>query len=155
MTAITDKEDFSMPSSDIPTKHNHYPLILSIALLAVIAGCSVFFIWMQKQATDRATIAYIYQNGELIETIDLSAVEEAYTFTVEGDDGSYNVIEVRPGEIGIIEASCPDHLCMETGFIHNGTIPVVCLPNALIIEVKSAEDTGSDTNATDIDGVAS
>ena len=105
---------------------------------------------MNKEAKD-GSYAYIYQNNELIKVVDLTNVKEDYEFRVEALDGGYNVVRVTTdGSIGIVEASCPDHVCMNTGFISNGLIPITCLPNELVIEVKNSNE---DSNL-EYDGVA-
>ena len=123
------------------------PLILSVGLLIIVMILSIIYIIVSRLQVDQSCMAYVYQDGALIDTIDLNQVTETYTFQVTGDNGTENTVEVRHGEIGIIEATCPDHLCIDTGFIHNSTMPVVCLPNKLLIEIKN-------TNATEdeVDG---
>ena len=36
---------------------------------------------------------------------------------IEGENGAYNLLEIREGEVGIVDASCPDKLCENMGFI--------------------------------------
>ena len=38
------------------------------------------------------------------------------------------------------EAGCPDQVCVHQGFIADGTVPIVCLPNKLIIEISGGGD---------------
>lgn len=92
-------------------------------------------------------IARIYQDKEIIYTIDLNSVKETYKLTVKNKDGAENIIEVRNGSIGIIEASCPDHICIDTGFIDNSAVPIVCLPNKIIIEISENADDSIDAAA--------
>lgn len=79
--------------------------------------------------------ACIYQEGKLIESIDLSTVTQSYQLTFEAEDGSYNTVEIRPGQIAVTEASCPDHICVNQGFIGNSMLPITCLPNKLVIQL--------------------
>lgn len=88
--------------------------------------------------------AYIYQDKELIYTIDLSSVKKPYKLIIEGEDKSENIVEVRNGSIGIIQASCPDHICINTGFIDDSSVPIVCLPNKIIIEISDNADNSID-----------
>jgi hypothetical protein len=81
------------------------------------------------------TTAVIYSNGELIDEINLSSVTIEYEIYVAYNSG-LNIILVKHGEIGVIYANCPDHVCIKTGFISGGIIPVVCLPNRLEIRIK-------------------
>lgn len=103
-----------------------------LALLVLIAA---FFLWRQLSSTEEGRIARITQHGDLITEIDLSSVTEPYTLRVDGENGTYNVIEVRPGSIGVIEASCPDHICIQMGFIEDPFLPVTCLPNEVVIQI--------------------
>ncbi len=111
-------------------------LIIIITIIAVLLAGSLAAIFIISGQADDATYAYIYQSDTLIKTIDLTDVNETYTFTVTGDNGCYNIIEVRNGSIGIVEASCPDGLCCNMGFISTPVIPITCLPNHLVIELS-------------------
>jgi len=84
--------------------------------------------------------AEIYQNGKLTQSISLNSVTEPYTFVVHGENGCENEIEVRPGCIGIISASCPDKLCVNQGFVDNSLLPIVCLPNNVVIQVYEEDE---------------
>ena len=81
--------------------------------------------------------AKIYLDGELIKTVDLSAVAEPYTFTVECEAG-INIISVGNGKIRVIDADCPDGSCIRQGWISGGSTPIVCLPHKLVIELENA-----------------
>lgn len=105
--------------------------IVVLALLLFFGGLS-FFIYGYKTG---GCIAQVYSHGELIKEIDLSKVEEGYEFVVKNGNEK-NVVRVEPGKIGVVEASCPDKVCINTGFISDGVVPVVCLPNELVIKIK-------------------
>ena len=81
----------------------------------------------------------IYQNGNLLKRIHLDTVTTPYEFTIKADNGGYNVVSVEQGRICITDASCPDHVCVNTGWISDGAIPIVCLPNELVIQAESNE----------------
>lgn len=84
--------------------------------------------------------AEIYQNGELTQSISLDLVTEPYTFVIHGENGCKNEVEVRPGSIGIISASCPDKVCVNQGFVDNSLLPIVCLPNNVVIQVYEEDE---------------
>ena len=119
------------------------------ALIAVILLASIVSFLLLNTGRQTGTVAEIYQDGKLIRTIPLDTVTEDYSFTVSGEDGIYNIVEVHPGEIGIVEASCPDGLCIGMGFIHSSAMPVTCLPNKLVIKIRSETD-----SPDQVDGVA-
>ena len=45
------------------------------------------------------------------------------------------------------EADCPDHLCMKQGEISHKGETIVCLPNRVVIEVESNQDSEFDAVA--------
>lgn len=128
------------------TRPNRRVVFALLALIVLLVAASVFACIYFYTSREDAAIAQIYQDGTLIETIDLSTVSETYQFTIEGTDSAYNTIEVRPDGIGIVDASCPDKLCIHTGFTHSSSLPIVCLPNKLVIELHEKSD---DSNTLD------
>jgi len=89
-------------------------------------------------------IADIYQEGTLIMSIPLAEVHDSRTFIIEGKNGCTNEIEVRPGSIRILSASCPDQICVRQGFISNSRLPITCLPNRLVIQLRPAGSLAED-----------
>lgn len=62
-----------------------------------------------------------------------------------------NVCEIKDGQAFMIEAHCPDHLCMEQTPVGNNGGSIICLPNKVIIE---GEKTASSGNSPEVDAVA-
>lgn len=122
---------------------------LTGAVLLILCIISLCFILLPPQK-EGSYIADIYQDGELITSIPLAEVRETYRFTVTGPDGCQNRIEVRPGSIGIISADCPDKLCVHQGFISDSRLPVTCLPNRLVIQLRAAEQPEEGSPSADI-----
>uniref|UniRef100_UPI004057B649 NusG domain II-containing protein n=1 Tax=Acetatifactor sp. TaxID=1872090 RepID=UPI004057B649 len=121
---------------------------LLILLLALVTGLSLLWILMDHShlPTSHTMIADIYCNGELLQSIPLNTVTESYTFTITGENQCRNEIEVRPGSIGIISADCPDKLCVKQGFIDSSLLPITCLPNKLVIQIRTDETTVQDSS---------
>lgn len=118
-----------------------YFLILVIIILLLL---SLIFITYRLSSSNRKLIAYLYQNGQLYQTIDLSKITSDYTFTVIAEDGGYNVISVKPGEIGILDADCPNKLCVSMGYVNSSLLPIVCLPHNLVIQIKETSHDAPD-----------
>ena len=112
--------------------------ILAGGLLLAVLACAGFLLWQRAHAQAGVT-AEIYQNGELVETIRLDQVTEAYTILVEGEDGGENLVEAAPGRIRMKSADCPDQVCVHQGWISDSTVPIVCLPHQVIIEVTGGD----------------
>ena len=94
-----------------------YPKILFLIVILLSVVCSILYIKNNKGEK----IAKIYKDKKLLYTIDLSSVEKPYEIKL-GDDENYNIIQVNHNEISIIEASCHDKVCINTGKINNGTV---------------------------------
>ncbi len=106
--------------------------------IIVLLGSCVSILWLRQgslQSSDTYT-AYIYQDGRLLQTIPLGPVAEAYRFTIAATDGGYNSIEVSPGGIAIVEADCPDRICVLQGRLSDSLLPIICLPHRLVIELR-------------------
>lgn len=99
--------------------------VIGIALILLLSVCTV--LWMRQENGTTDMTAEISLDGECIETIDLSAVTVPYSFTVEGENGK-NIISVEPGRI-----------CVHQGWQSDGAVPIVCLPNKLVIQLVPTE----------------
>ena len=119
------------------------------AFLFLLAFASLLYILLPHSQAE-GYIADIYQDGTLLTSIPLYDVDASYTFTVTGASGCQNQVEVRPGSIGILSADCPDKLCVHQGFISDSRIPITCLPNRLVILLRPAKQTESDSPDIDI-----
>ena len=106
-----------------------------IILLAFIVVLSVaaLIIFMPGQ---NATKAQIYSDGQVIRTVDLLVDQQ---FTVTSPTGGTNVITVKDCKIAVTEATCPDHYCMNRGFVSGG-YQIICLPNQMEIRFLAEQE---------------
>ena len=107
-----------------------------IALGGALAISVAAVLLLQRAPT---SVAYIYQNSELIRKLDLSTVTEPYSFTIQGNGSDVNVITVENGRICISEANCPDGSCVRQGWVKGGLVPIVCLPHNIVIKLEGNE----------------
>ncbi len=84
------------------------------------------------------TIAVVSVDGREIERINLSKVRDSYDFVVATGYGS-NTVHVEPGAISVIEADCPDQICVYQGKLTGGGIPIICMPHRLVIEIMDGD----------------
>lgn len=75
--------------------------------------------------------AEIVQDGKIIYTFDLSETENQ-SIKIEYK-GSSNTVTIENGEIFISSAECPDKTCVNMGKLKSENLPIVCLPNHLVI----------------------
>lgn len=105
---------------------------LIIAVVVCILICMAVWVVLNNVKVENP-VAEIILDGEVIREVPLT---EDCEFTVDCETG-YNVIAVKNGEICISSADCPDKVCVRTGAISNGAVPIVCLPHRLEIKIVS------------------
>ena len=110
--------------------------IIIALILSLIFILSVVWTTHQFLAKQEAASAAIYQNGTLIKII---STDNEETFRIE-DGEDWNEITVDKNGIHVSGASCPDNICMHTVWRGKGSLPIVCLPNHLVI-TAAPEDT--------------
>ena len=119
----------------------------AVLILILIVLLSAAAIVLRARLTSGGKTAVIYQNGEIIREINLDIIDEPLEFTIEGADGETNDVRAENGRIRIESASCPDKVCVHQGWIENGVVPIVCLPNKVTIEIRGGV-------VGEIDGIA-
>ena len=106
--------------------------VIALLLLGTVAASAAFLLLPKKGTA--SPVARITRDGVLLEEIDLAQVEEPYSLTLEDGSGT-NTVLVEPGRIRVSEADCPDQVCVNQGYISDGTVPIVCLPHKLMVEI--------------------
>jgi hypothetical protein len=104
-------------------------IIIGIVLL--IAGSVYIWNMISEKNQSDERYADIYYNGELYERVN---VNEQKTVTIETDIGK-NVIQIDHGKVTMIEADCPDKVCLNTGTIEKVNRSIVCLPNKVHVQI--------------------
>lgn len=85
------------------------------------------------------TYAEITVDGKMYKTVALSEHSGEEIFEIKTDDG-INIIKIKDNKIGIIEADCPDQVCMNPEYIEKAGESLVCLPHKVMIQIKSLSD---------------
>ena len=117
------------------------PVIVGLVCILIFAAGVIGSIYVMNK--DTGQMVEVIQDGEVIYTFDLSTAEDQEIEVLYGDTGR-NVILIQDGQICVSEANCPDHICMEQGWL-DSAVPITCLPNRLSIQfVDAEEETGLD-----------
>lgn len=104
-----------------------------VIFAAVIIICVL--IMMYQNMYKYGKTAEIMQNGEVVKTIELMDVNEPYEFDIIAENGGINTVRVENGRIAVVDATCPDKVCVNTGYIDHSGKPIVCLPNKFSIRI--------------------
>ena len=69
--------------------------------------------------------------------------EEYGTYSLARDQvikiNDTNVCEIKNGEVRMMDADCPDHLCMKQKAVDSTGGTIVCLPNKVVIEGEKGD----------------
>lgn len=112
-------------------------ILLGITLLLAVSILGVYL--FKTHFSKPGTVAVITQNGTLLHQIDLNNVDTTYEFTVSAGDYQYNIIYVEKNQIRVMNANCPDKLCVKSGILSHTEDIAVCLPHGLFIEIKEGQ----------------
>lgn len=113
--------------------------IAAIVLLALALWAGMYLIRRGSYGSVRITV-----DGQEYGTYSLA---EDQTIAI----GSTNTCEIRDGKVKMIQADCPDQLCIRQHAIGSAGGTIVCLPNKVVIEGQKAagsteeKDGGFDT----------
>ena len=68
------------------------------------------------------------------------AIQDTYNLSEEGEyeiNGGTNVLLIRNGKASMLEADCPDQLCVHQKPIALNRESIICLPNNVVVEIES------------------
>lgn len=85
------------------------------------------------------TYAEITVDGKMYKTVALSEHSGEEIFEIKTEHG-INIVKIKDNKIGIIEADCPDQVCMNPEYIEKAGESLVCLPNKVMIQIKGLSD---------------
>lgn len=111
--------------------------LIALGLAVVLGGLLALWLVISQWKTG-GSVARVYQDGKEVYAVDLSQVKEPYLKEITGEGGARNVLRIEPGKISMAEASCPDQVCVHTGAIDSGILPIVCLPNHIVVRIEAA-----------------
>lgn len=110
--------------------------IILISLLLFLA----IFIYLLNIMTDTKDEkqVIVHVDGKIAITCPL---DEDRTIEI---NGGTNILKLSDGEAYMIEADCPDHICIQQGSISKNKESIICLPNRVVVEIQ-------DTKENDVD----
>ena len=118
--------------------------VFIIIFATVLAITGTVSLYIMHRHTPKS-IVLVKSDNKIIRRIDLAAVTSPYEFDVKSDYG-YNTVYVSHNSIKIIDADCPDKICISHGELKSNFSPIVCLPHKLTVIY--------DDGNTDIDVIA-
>ena len=109
-------------------------LVAAAILLLAVWG---LILYRPKQSDDDL-IAVITTQSEETLRINLSQVDEPYEIAMEQKTGKPVHFQVESGRIRFIDVSCPDQICVNTGWCDAPGERAVCMPNKTALVLYEA-----------------
>lgn len=114
----------------------------AIIILCLLAVSVVLLIGMMIFRTKGGTVEITVAGREY----GTFSLQENRTVAIQNAAGQVtNKLTIRNGEAYMSYADCPDHLCMHQGKIHTDGASIVCLPNKVVVTVRSQKDSDFDS----------
>ncbi len=107
-------------------------LLLIVIFLAILA---IFCAYQLRQKEEGNTVR-VTIDGEEYGTYSLNKDQE---IPIEIDGEVTNFLVITDGCADMIEANCPDQLCVEMKAVSVEGETIVCLPNKVVVEVTESE----------------
>ncbi|MEL4106607.1 NusG domain II-containing protein [Oscillospiraceae bacterium WX1] len=115
-------------------------VITGILLLAVAIFAVKYFLTDQTAAP----MAMIYYDTKLVKTVELvQGLNDEFPVP-----GQPNVtLLIKDGKICFYESTCPDKICIRSGFLSRPGESAACLPNKVAVQIvaSTASKSGADT----------
>ena len=120
-------------------KSHRNDIFLTAALL-LLGGALALFLYVTRQEGGTVTVQI---DGETVMELPLDRDAEL----VLGGGEHTNTLVIRGGTARVVEASCPDKICVGQGPVQYAGESIVCLPHKLVITVRGGTAGGIDGSA--------
>ena len=107
--------------------------LLLIAVLLLVCGIAAAFLYPRGDAGPRRAV--ITQDGKVLYDIPLTGHQGIDEIRIEDERGE-NTIRIEDETVAVVDADCPDLVCVKTGKAAKKGDVIACLPHKLLIEVK-------------------
>ncbi|HOB16632.1 MAG TPA: NusG domain II-containing protein [Defluviitoga sp.] len=100
-------------------------------ILIIIFGIIILFMSITSLRSDGVVDgAQVFLKGEKILEINKEG-----TYSIYNEDGEFLMnVEYYNDAVRVTEASCPDKVCQNTGWVSTPNQPIVCIPNKVVVK---------------------
>lgn len=104
-----------------------------IFLGAVLTACTLVLILFRLGAKSANTVFITVDGKEYA----VCSLWEEQTIEIKSEQGEVtNIVQIKGGQAKMIDADCPDGLCMQQKAISFDKENIVCLPNKVVVAVR-------------------
>lgn len=110
----------------------------------LLALALLLWICVRQVANRAGAYVTVTVNGELYGTYPLDIEQEV---PIRRDGVTTNVLVISEGQADMIQADCPDKLCVHQRAISKSKESIICLPNKVVVTVEQADSPEYDSMA--------
>ena len=114
---------------------NRYDKFLIVFILITSVILYGTMEWFVRASTSEKVVAIVTYREEEILRIDMSIDD---TYVVQGTLGEV-FIEVKDRALRVEKETSPYHLCSIQGWVEFANVPIVCLPNHIVIMIQNTK----------------
>ena len=111
-----------------------------VVILLVLGGALALFLHLTRQGGGYVSVQ---TDGKTVMELPLGE----NTRVVMGDGGHTNVLVIEDGMARVVEASCPDQICVRQGAVQYAGESIDCLPHKLVVTVEGGAPGDVDATA--------
>jgi hypothetical protein len=104
--------------------------LVCVAILASVVGASF--------VASTGSLAVVEVDGTPVRTLRLDTDERIQVAGVRGAV----VVEVREGRVAVVQADCPNQVCVRTGRRSHAGDAIICVPNRTTVRIKGEHSPG-------------
>lgn len=119
--------------------------LILIVIILVLAG-AIFGFWRFTNANVENLVVRIYVEDDLYYTHPLTDDLEK-SLTIETAFGK-NIVTIKDGTVDMIEADCPDQVCVDSQAISKAGESLVCLPHQVFVDIVGDKPVESEVDAS-------
>lgn len=108
--------------------------VIIFSLILISITCYLLFLLNSKQVTSIG--AEILVDGEIFAVVEFNQLDTSHLIDVTGPLG-ISIVEIKKDKVRMLSSPCPDHICMEMGWITEPGQVITCVPNRIIIKITS------------------
>ena len=113
--------------------------LIFVALVLAVVASAAWIVLGDRDTDDPRVIVEV--DGEIFCAYDMDEVDGI--IHISTPNGGENRVYVQEDLVFMDSANCPDKLCVKQGVIRDSTVPIVCLPNKVVVRIEG-RDSGLD-----------
>ncbi len=113
-----------------------------IILAAALILMGLIGLLVMKSLMRQGKVVVVAVDGKEYGTYPLDEDREVM---IEIPGGGYNKLVIKDKKAAVIEADCPDRLCVHQGEISRVPESVICLPHKLVVSIEGGREAEYDT----------